>query len=86
MQCEFLIHQMSHGKWWGAYYTPTCVEMNDQGYTVELVTYEEFIKMTDVNEAAKAFLCFYEDCGYEKAHFEDVRLPMALQAYEAWGK
>ena len=24
--------------------------------------------------------------GYEKAHYEDVRLPMALQAYEAWGK
>ena len=86
VQCDFLIYQMSHGKWWGTYYTPTCVEMSDQGYTVEHVTYEEFTKMTDVNEATKAFLCFYEDCGYEKAHFEDVRLPMALQAYEAWGK
>lgn len=85
-QCEFVVYQMSHGKWWGAYYTPTCVEMNDQGYTVQHLSYEEFIQMTDVNEATKAFLCFYEDCGYAMAHYEDVRLPMALQAYEAWGK
>ena len=84
-QCEFLIYQMSHGTWWGAYNTPTCVEMNEQGYTVQHVSYEEFIRMTDVNEATKAFLCFYEDCGYAMAHYEDVRLPMALQAYEAWG-
>lgn len=84
-QCEFLIYQMSHGTWWGAYYTPTCVEMNDQGYTVQHVSYEEFTQMTDVNEATKAFLCFYEDCGYAQAHYEDVRLPMALQAYAAWG-
>ena len=34
-QCEFLIYQMSHGTWWGAYNTPTCVEMNEQGYTVQ---------------------------------------------------
>ena len=84
-QCEFVVYQMSHGKWWGAYYTPTCVEMNEQGYSVEHVSYEEFTRMTDVNEATKAFLCFYEDCGYAMAHYEDVRLPMALQAYAAWG-
>ena len=53
--------------------------------TVQHVSYEEFIQMTDVNEATKAFLCFYEDCGYAMAHYEDVRLPMAMQAYAAWG-
>ena len=71
-QCEFVVYQMSHGKWWGAYYTPTCVEMNEQGYSVEHISYEEFTRMTDVNEATKAFLCFYEDCGYAMAHYEDV--------------
>ena len=85
IQCDFLIDQMSHGTWWGAYNTPTFVQMQEHGYSVRHVTYEEFIRMTDVSEATKAFLCFYEDCGYRDAHYEDVRLPMALQAYEAWG-
>ena len=52
-------------------------------YDVKIIFYYFFPFLLIV---VKAFLCFYEDCGYEKAHFEDVRLPMALQAYEAWGK
>ena len=84
-QCDYLIYQLSHGKWWGAYDTPTYTQMMNQGYSVQHMSYEEFTQLTDVDEAVKAFLCFYEDCGYRMAHYEDVRLPMAQQAYAAWG-
>ena len=86
VQCEFLVYQMTHGKWWGGHATPTYKQMLNSGYSIEQMTYQEFTQLTDVETATKAFLCFYEDCGMADAHYEDVRLPMAQQAYAAFGK
>lgn len=77
VQCEFLIYQLSHGSWYGMYSTPTYRQMINRGYSITNMSYQEFIRLTDVETATKAFLCFYADCGMASAHYEDVRLPMA---------
>lgn len=84
-QCEFLIYQLSHGNWNGMHSTGTYNEMISAGYEINKMSYQTFTQLTDVETATKAFLCFYEDCYMEYAHYEDVRLPMAKNAYSTWG-
>lgn len=84
-QCEFLIYQLTHGSWHGSYSTPTYKQMISEGYDINHMSYQAFTQLTDVEMATRAFLCFYEDCGMKDAHYEDVRLPMAKNAFGTWG-
>lgn len=81
-QLDFLlIHASKY--WTGAYNTPTYNGLNQHGYYVSHISYNDFIKGTSVKDAALQFLAFYEDCGYTHSNV-DYRIKMAEAVYNSY--
>ena len=81
-QLDFLVIHASK-YWTGAYNTPTYNGLNQHGYYVSHISFSDFIRGTNVRDAALQFLAFYEDCGYEYSNV-DYRIKMAEAVYNSY--